>query len=125
MKELVCIICPVGCSLLVDDDPIAADILPAISVSGNRCPRGTVYAQEEVRSPRRVVTATCAIKGVKDNAPHRVPVKTSVPCPKEKIPALLSDIYATSIVLPLKAGDTVIADWGGTGIDVIATRTIV
>jgi CxxC motif-containing protein len=124
MKELVCIVCPVGCSLLVDEGPVAADGLPAINVSGNRCPRGAVYAQEEVRSPKRVVTATCAIKGTKDNTPHRVPVKTAVPCPKEKIPALLADIYATSVALPLKAGDTVIADWGGIGIDVVATRTI-
>jgi CxxC motif-containing protein len=53
-----------------------------------------------------------------------VPVKTRTPCPKEKIPVLLADIYKTTITLPIKAGDTVIANWQNCGIDVVATRSV-
>jgi CxxC motif-containing protein len=58
-----------------------------------------------------------------------VPVKTDAPCPREKIPALLADIYKTTISLPVQAGDTVIANWkggdsGGNGINIIAVRTV-
>jgi CxxC motif-containing protein len=132
-----------GCSLLVEEGGGGAvgdsavgggavgganSDLPALTVTGNRCPRGAAYAQEEIRSPRRVVTATCAIAGGTNGrglyAPRRVPVKTLLPCPREKIPALLADIYKTKISLPVKAGDAVIADWKGEGISVIAVRTI-
>ena len=122
MAELTCIVCPVGCSLTVSE---GGGGLAELTVSGNRCPRGVVYAREEVRFPKRVVTATCAISGGDPlRAPRRLPVKTSVPCPREKISALLEDIYNTQVSLPVKAGDTVIADWKGCGIDVVASRSV-
>jgi len=120
MRNLTCIVCPIGCSLDVEED---ANSQENLSVTGNRCPRGEVYAREEVRSPKRIVTATCGIKGEADSV-KRVPVKTASPCPREKIPALLRDIYKTAVSLPVKAGDVLITDWKGEGIDVIVTRTI-
>jgi len=127
MRELTCIVCPVGCSLVVDAAQAAEG--SALTVTGNRCPRGAVYAQEEIRSPKRMVTATCAIAGVKldaprFNAPHRVPVKSSAPCPKERIPDLLADIYETRVTLPVHVGGVILADWKGSGIDVVATRNV-
>jgi CxxC motif-containing protein len=56
--------------------------------------------------------------------PRRIPVKSSVPCPKEKIPELLADLYRIKLPLPVKAGATVIADWQGTGIDIVTVRTL-
>ena len=35
MKELICIMCPKGCHLMVDEN---------LSVIGNQCPRGIKYA---------------------------------------------------------------------------------
>lgn len=117
MQNLICIICPVGCSLEVSE---SAD---GFSVTGNHCPRGAAYAIEEIRSPKRTVTATCEIEGEAENTVKRIPVKTSAPCPREKISALLNDIYKTKIALPVKIGDVIIADWNGEGIDVVATRS--
>jgi CxxC motif-containing protein len=94
------------------------------AVTGNRCSRGAVYAQEEMRAPKRTVTATCPIDGREAaGAERRVPVKSASPCPREKIPALLEDIYKMKVRLPVKAGDVVLADWKGEGIDIVATRT--
>ena len=121
MRNLTCIVCPIGCSLDVEEDSASPENL---SVKGNRCPRGAVYAQEEIRSPRRVVTATCRIRGEVKGSAGRVPVKTVSPCPREKIPALLEDIYKIGVTLPVKAGDVVISGWKGEGIDVVATRTV-
>jgi len=120
VKELTCIVCPQGCLLSVEEKG-AEDL----SVSGNRCPRGIAYAQEEILNPKRMVTATCAVS-MTDNAPSvlkRLPVRTNVPCPKEQIPALLADIYKTRIMLPVQLGDIVISDWKGSGIDVVVTRS--
>jgi CxxC motif-containing protein len=118
MQNLTCIVCPIGCSLDVKEDSSGN-----LSVTGNRCPRGAVYAQEEIRAPKRTVTATCHVE--KEAATvKRIPVKTAIPCPREKIPALLDDIYKLKASLPVKAGDVLLADWNGEGIDVVATRTL-
>ena len=129
MRNLICIVCPAGCSLDVDEDETPQNNL---SVTGNRCPRGITYAMEEIRSPKRVVTATVSVEGVQDSScgikrtasAARVPVKSSCPCPRENIPAMLNDIYKAKVSLPVKAGDVVIASWNNSGIDIIATRSI-
>jgi len=121
MRNLTCIVCPMGCSLEVDD----SGGKDAIYVTGNKCQRGKDYAVEEIREPKRVVTATCVINGQAHvSSIKRVPVKTATPCPKEKIPALLQDIYKVKINLPVKVGDIVIADWNSSKIDIVATRTL-
>jgi CxxC motif-containing protein len=132
MRNLTCIVCPIGCSLAVEEGDLGADGFPVLSITGNRCSRGAVYAQEEVRAPRRVVTATCAIAEGADlpasgggrpaAGPRRVPVKTSGPCPREKIDILLKEIYRTKLTLPVRAGDKVFSNWDGLGIDVVAVR---
>ena len=101
----------------------------SLSVTGNSCQRGVVYAQEEVRDPKRVVTATCAVdlrekERGNGNTTRRVPVKTLLPCPKGRINELLADLYSLKVKLPVKSGDPVISDWRGTGITVVATRTM-
>jgi CxxC motif-containing protein len=102
----------------------AVDDSGAVTVTGNRCPRGAAYAAEELSSPKRTVTATCAIADPGESGPRRVPVRTSAPCPRERIPELLKDIYAVSLQLPVRTGDVVIAGWKGTEIDVTAARTL-
>jgi CxxC motif-containing protein len=132
MRSLTCIVCPIGCALSIEEGEKGADGLSALTITGNRCPRGAAYAKEEIRAPKRVVTATCAIVEETGSitahrgmyAPRRVPVKTVAPCPKEKINALLADIYKTKVKLPVKAGDMVIADWQGSGINVVAVRQL-
>ncbi|MDR1099508.1 MAG: DUF1667 domain-containing protein, partial [Treponema sp.] len=98
MKNLTCIVCPAGCSLTVEEGPAGPG--PRLTVTGNRCPRGAVYAQEEFSTPRRVVTATCPVMeeaGGEPGRPRRLPVKTTAPCPRERIPALLADIYRITV----------------------------
>jgi CxxC motif-containing protein len=76
------------------------------------------------------VTATCRVRPEGAAAfpdreiPRRLPVKTTAPCPRDKIPALLADIYRTEVTLPVKPGDPVLRDWQGCGIDVVAVRTL-
>jgi len=130
MRELTCIVCPIGCSLSVEEEP-KPEGLPSLTITGNRCNRGSAYAEEEIRTPKRVVTATCGIAFKPEElaaggltAPRRIPVKSSAPCPKEKIIELLEDIYSLKLSLPVKAGDRLITDWKGSGIDVVAVRNL-
>ena len=118
MKELTktCIICPAGCTLKIT---VADD--GTVAVTGNKCPRGKRYAEQEMTDPRRTVTATAAT----DSAEFpRIPVKTAAPVPKKAIPAVLTAIEALDVKLPVRIGTTLLADAGGTGIAVVATRTM-
>lgn len=120
-EELICITCPMGCRLKVDgrDDG-------TLSVTGNRCARGIKYAEEELLDPKRMVSATAKVSkpGAGLDAVSRVPVRTSVPCRKEAIGDLLADIYALTVDLPVARGQTLIQNWKGSGVDVLATRTL-
>jgi CxxC motif-containing protein len=136
MKSLTCIVCPIGCALEVNEDASlpegcmpSASCMPkaSLSVTGNKCARGIAYALEEIRAPKRVVTATVLIKksvSAMTSSINRIPVKTSSPCPREKIPELLKDIYKIEITPPVKVGDVLISDWQGEKINIVATRTI-
>ena len=74
MTELICITCPKGCHLRVDEEK-------GFAVTGNSCPRGAEYGRNELQHPVRTVTSTVRIQGA--DLP-RLPVKTDRPLAKEK-----------------------------------------
>ena len=110
MKELICICCPRGCHLKVDD---------VLNVTGNFCPRGERYGKQEVSNPTRIVTSTVRIS----NAELAMcPVKTKEPIPKGKIFDVMASINKVQLKAPIHVGDVIISDVCGTGVDVISTR---
>ena len=112
MKEFICIECPKGCNLHVDDD---------LNVTGNSCLRGKKYAINEVTCPKRVVTSTVCIDS---KEVCRLPVKTSMEIPKDKMFDLIKILDNVKVSAPIKCGDVIIKNACGTGVDVVATRTI-
>ena len=111
MKEMICITCPKGCHLQIDEETLA--------VTGNGCPRGVLYAQNELTDPKRTVTSTVAITG---SFLPRCPVRTSAPIPTALMKDLVAELKNYTLASPVKTGDVVIADVFGTGADVIVTR---
>ena len=114
MKKLICINCPKGCHLTVDEDN-------GYAVTGNSCPRGAEYGKNELLHPVRTVTSTVKIIGA---AGPRLPVKTDRPLPKEKVfdcMKLLNEIEAKS---PVKVGDILKANILGTDINLVATKSM-
>jgi CxxC motif-containing protein len=71
-----------------------------------------------------VVTATCRLGSPRRTDPRRLPVKTTAPCPKERIGELLADIYALRVEAPVEAGQGLIVDWKGSGLNVVAARGV-
>ena len=110
----ICIGCPAGCHLeiLENDDG-------SFTVSGNTCPRGEVYAQNEMRDPRRVVTAVVPVNSRKTAC---LPVKTDAPLPVARIGRLLKKLYSMHLEVPVKAGMVLIRDFEGTSVNVVLTR---
>lgn len=115
-KKLTCIQCPKSCSLNVDIENCRL-----VHVSGNLCPKGEEYATTEVENPRRVLTATVLAQGL---SLKMVPVRTNEPISKAKIREAAAEIKKIRVTRPLNAGDVIVADFLGLGVDLIATRKI-
>lgn len=109
-RELVCIICPRGCSLKVE-----LDGKTITGVTGNNCKRGIQYAQDECCNPRRTVTST-----VRCADGSRISVKTDAPVPKDKVFACMEMINSVTAVLPVRIGDVLLEDVFGSR--VVATE---
>lgn len=116
VKEMTCIVCPMGCSLRVtlDGDKI-------LSVEGNTCPRGKNYAVTEVTAPRRVLTSTVRVEG--GHLPL-CPVRTQGDIPKGLLFDAMREVNALRIKAPVGIGDILISDVCGTGVPLIACRNI-
>ena len=112
MKELICITCPRGCHLQVDDN---------LNVTGNMCPRGALYAKAELTHPTRMVTSSV---WVESKVESRLPVKTKDPILKELIFKIMEEIEKVTVKAPIKIGDVIIKDVLGTGVDIVATKNI-
>lgn len=112
MKKLICIVCPMGCHIEVDEKNDYA-------VTGNACPRGAVYGKKELTAPTRVVTSTIKVEG----GIHKVvPVKTNMDIPKELGPKCMELINTLRVKSPVKMGDIVATDIFGTGANIVITR---
>lgn len=113
IKELTCIVCPVGCRIKAAVD--GADI----SIEGNACPRGKKYGLDELCSPVRMLTSTVHIKG---GFLPRLPVRSSSPIPKSKINEALYELRKITVEAPVGIGQVVIRNIAGTGVDIEASR---
>ncbi len=115
-RHLTCIGCPMGCQVTVEMEKGEV-----ISVSGNTCKRGDIYARKEVTNPTRIVTSTIVVTG---GDKPRVSCKTASDIPKDKIFAVMHDINHVKCDAPVHIGDVLIEDVAGTGVSVVATRDI-
>lgn len=116
MEQLItCINCPVGCRMTVN-----VENGQVTSITGNSCKRGVTYAAQESVAPMRMVTAAVPVAG------RRLPVsvKTRTPVPKGLIFECMRQISSLALQAPVYMGDTVLANVCGTGVDVIATKTV-
>lgn len=113
MTQIICITCPKGCHLQVDEEN-------GYQVTGNSCPRGEAYGKNELKNPVRTLTSTVRLTGARI---PRLPVKSSAPLPKGKIfevMRLLDDVTAAA---PVQCGQALLTDVCGTGVDIVATKS--
>ena len=115
-KNLICIGCPMGCPLTVK-----MDHGEVVSVTGNTCKRGDIYARKEVTNPTRIVTSTVRVTGGNE---AMVSVKTKEDIPKGKIFDCVKALKNVEASAPVHIGDVLVKDIAGTGVDVIATKNV-
>lgn len=107
--RLTCIECPLGCDIEVRKEN------EELIITGNSCPRGKLYATNEVTCPKRVLTTT-----VRCNDGGLVAVKTSAPVNKSDLLDLMKVINKTVASLPVHIGDVIIENLVD-GVNLLAT----
>lgn len=114
MAKLICIVCPKGCHLNVDEQN-------GYAVSGNDCKRGEEYGKKELLNPTRTLTSTVRIENAMI---PMLPVKTLYEIPKAKIFDAMKVLEGIFVQAPVKLGDIVADDSKNTGAIFVATRTL-
>ncbi|WP_066507113.1 DUF1667 domain-containing protein [Abyssisolibacter fermentans] len=117
-KEMICITCPMGCHLTVEDDKSSES---GYKVSGNICKRGEKYAVEELTNPTRVITSTVKIE---NGILKRLPVKTDGAIPKDLNFKCMEEINKVVVNAPISVGDVIIENILNTGINLVASRSM-
>lgn len=116
MRELICIVCPKGCHITVENEG-----KDSFSASGYSCQRGKEYAFNELHNPVRTITTTVVV----ENASYeRLPVKTSVPVNKGMVFDICRFLNGIKVKAPISIGDVVVKNVLDSGADIIATRSM-
>ncbi len=113
--NLICINCPKGCHLVVEE------VEGQIKVTGNSCPRGMTYAVNEMTNPLRTLTTTVAIDS--QNC-ARLPVITSKPLPKGRVMDVMKKLKDVKAKVPVHLGDVIVENVLGLEADIIASKSI-
>lgn len=111
MNELVCIVCPRGCTLRAERDG------DSIRVTGNSCKRGEDFARTELTAPMRTLCTT--VHTVFPEVPV-LPVHLSGEIPKEQIFPVMEAINAVTLEKHVPMGGVILKDVLGLGVDVVA-----
>ena len=114
MTELICIVCPKGCHLKVDEEN-------GYTVTGNGCPRGAAYGQKELTNPTRVITSTVRVEG---GTLPVVSCKTRTDIPKGKIFDVARALKTVTVPAPVTIGQVLVDNVADTGVEIIATKNV-
>jgi len=116
VRQLICINCPMGCRLKVTKSENNGWL-----VEGNECNRGKTYAVIELTAPTRVLTTTVILNS---SLFRRLPVRTDKGIPKDKIFEAMKVLDKIKAEAPIHTGDVICCNILGTGVNVIASRSV-
>jgi CxxC motif-containing protein len=115
MKEILCIVCPNGCRLRVEESG------GKFTVTGNQCKRGVLFAEAEMTNPVRTLTTT--VRTVFPAVPV-LPVRTDREIPKGRIKDVMRFLGTLTVDKPLGINDVVAENVLGLECNVIATSDV-
>lgn len=121
IRRMICIMCPASCHLEVKKGEETGEGKEEYIICGNHCAGGKNYALNEMRDPKRIVTAV--VRSDSRKIPC-IPVKTDSPLKMEYMDALLQELFSRELSCPVKCGEIVISDFKNTGVNVVVTRSV-
>lgn len=115
-KTYTCILCPNGCEITVEYEGQTFK-----SCTGNLCPNGEKYVQQELTDPRRTIASSVLVE---DGELPLVSVRLTAPIPRDRIFDVMARIRSLRIYAPVERGTVLEENILGLGSDLIATRTV-
>ena len=115
-KEITCTVCPRGCLISVEGNETGVE-----SIFGEGCMRGRRYAEAEFLNPVRILTSTVRRT---DTDLDVLPVRTAGPIPKSLLFEAMQTIRTVSVTPPVAIHEVVVENFLGTGVDLIAEKSI-
>ena len=91
-------------------------------MEGYTCKRGRDYGEKECTNPMRTVTSSVPVK--KSLSFPWFPSKQHLDIPRGKILECMEAIHTAAVQAPVHLGDIILADIAGTGVDLVATKTV-
>jgi len=118
-KEMICIVCPVGCQLEVLYDE--GSEIQIHEINGNLCKKGLSWAEQELINPMRTLTSSISVEN--GDSPL-VSVKTDSPIPRDSIRDVMKVIRSARVKAPVRIGDPLIEKPAGTPCNIVATKDV-
>lgn len=115
IKEMICITCPNGCALRVEEND------GKITVTGNKCPRGVAFSTTELTHPMRTICST--VRTVYPAVPV-IPVRVTKEIPKQRIFDVMRELDSIRVEEALGRGEVLIGNVLGLGADIIVTSNV-
>jgi CxxC motif-containing protein len=112
-REIICINCPIGCRI-----DLSISDSGEIEATGFQCKIGKEYAVQEYRDPRRVLTTTIRTES---NSRPVLPVRSKGTIPRDRLKDCVEFLSRLKVKAPLQAGEVVVSDMMGTGVEIICT----
>ena len=103
-KSLTCTVCPLSCDVVLE----IGENNEILSLTGNKCARGKVYATKEHTAPERTLTTTVKTKG---GSLPLLPVRSDQPIPKPMLKKAMEATADLVVDAPVKMGDIVIENF--------------
>jgi len=116
IREVTCILCPVGCKIIVEikDGEI-------VKLENAGCNRGRDYAEQEIKSPVRDFFTTVRVK---DGKIPVVSVRSTGPVPKHMLMRCALELAKIVVPAPVRIGDIIVKNMMNLGVDIIATKNV-
>ena len=112
--EITCIGCPLGCEVRLTVNERGE----IIEFTGHECKIGKQYAEQEYKSPQRVLATTVRTAG---SIRRLLPVRGDKPVPKDKLRQCVQFLANTEVQPQLRMGEVIVSNILGTGANVICT----
>lgn len=116
-KHITCTICPLSCDIVLE----IGENNEILSLTGNKCARGKVYATKEHTAPERTLTTIIKAKG---GIHPLLPVRTDKPIPKDKVEEGMQATADLVVQAPITMGDIIVKGFLGLDVDLVATRDL-
>ena len=97
MANITCIVCPMGCPLVV------------------------TKTDEELTNPKRVITSTVKLEKSYLNL---LPVKTQDSIPKDMMFEIMEVLDNIKVSAPINVGDVIIENILNTGVNIVSAKTV-